>query len=138
MPGTPPSIRGVINLRGNVVPVVDLAVKFGMPARPISKRTCVVIVEVALDAEKTVMGVMADAVNQVIDLSSADIEETPSFGTQVAVDYIRGMGKVGKKFVLILDIEKLLSAKELLAAGEETAPSEVAESVSQGEEATAP
>ena len=107
--------------------------------------------EVNLNAEKTVMGVMADAVNQVIDLSSADIEETPSFGTQVAVEYIRGMGKVGKKFVLILDIEKVLSAEELLAAAslQEKTPEELlahgeeAESVSnegrsQGEEATAP
>ncbi len=116
VPQTPPAIRGVINLRGSVVPVVDLAAKFGLPPSPIAKRTCIVIVEVSLDGRETVMGVLADAVSQVMDLTAADIEPPPAFGTRVKVDYLQGMGKVGKKFVLILDIDQVLSAPELLAA----------------------
>jgi purine-binding chemotaxis protein CheW len=115
VPQTPPCIRGVINLRGSVVPVVDLAVKFGLPPTAITKRTCIIIVEVDLEGTQTVMGVMADAVSQVMDLAPADIEAPPAFGTQVRVDYLRGMGKVGKKFVLLLDIDRVLAAAELRA-----------------------
>jgi purine-binding chemotaxis protein CheW len=116
VPQTPPSIRGVINLRGSVVPVVDLAAKFGLFPSLITKRTCIVIVEVDLEGQRTVMGVLADAVSQVMDLTPADIEAPPAFGTAVRVDYLQGMGKVGKKFVLILDVNTVLSAPELLAA----------------------
>jgi len=113
VPGTPPSIRGVINLRGSVVPVVDLALKFGLPESPITKRTCIVVVEVDLDGERTVMGVMADAVSQVMDLGAADIEPPPAFGTRVHMDHLLGMGKAGKKFILLLDIDRILSVNEL-------------------------
>jgi purine-binding chemotaxis protein CheW len=113
VPGTPPSIRGVINLRGSVVPVVDLALKFGVPQSPITKRTCIVVVEVDLDGERTVMGVMADAVSQVMDLGAADIEPPPAFGTRVHMDHLLGMGKAGKKFILLLDIDRILSVNEL-------------------------
>ena len=116
VPGTPASIRGVINLRGSVVPVVDLALKLGLPESPLTKRTCIVIVEVDLDGERTVMGVMADSVTQVIDLSPEDIEPPPTFGTRVHVDYLLGMGKAGKKFILLLDIDRVLSSSELQAA----------------------
>jgi purine-binding chemotaxis protein CheW len=115
VPGTPPFIRGVINLRGSVVPVVDLAVKFGLPETPVTKRTCIVIVEVDVEDERTVMGVVADAVSQVVDLSSREIEAPPSFGTRVRMDYLQGMGKVDKKFILILDIDRVLSGNEILA-----------------------
>jgi purine-binding chemotaxis protein CheW len=129
VPSTPRSIRGVLNLRGSVVPVVDLAVKFGLPASPVTKRTCVLVVETALEGVATVMGLIADAVSEVIELGPADIEEPPAFGTRIKVDYLLGMGKVGKRFVLLLDIDKVLSAdeRELAAAalrGEE--PSEIA------------
>jgi purine-binding chemotaxis protein CheW len=128
VPQTPPSIRGVINLRGSVVPVVDLAAKFGLPETPITKRTCIVIVEVDLEGQRTVMGVLADAVSQVMDLTPADIEAPPAFGTRVRVDYLQGMGKVGKKFVLLLDVDRVLSAPELRAANAVTvAPPEAAE-----------
>lgn len=116
VPRTPSWIRGVINLRGNVVPVVDLAVKFGLAETPVTKSTCIVIAEVDMEGEPLVMGVLADAVSQVIDLLPADVEPTPSFGTRVHVDYLLGMGKLGKKFVLILDIDKVLSTEELTAA----------------------
>jgi purine-binding chemotaxis protein CheW len=127
VPTTPPSIRGVINLRGSVVPVVDLAVKFGLPESVVSKRTCIVVVEVDLDGERAVMGLLADAVSQVIDLPASDVEPPPPFGTRVRVDCLIGMGRAGRKFVLLLDIDKLLSLDGLEVtrpvAGTSTAPS---------------
>ncbi len=127
VPGTPHSIRGVINVRGSVVPVVDLAVKFGLPETAITGRTCIVIVEVELDGANTVMGVMADSVSQVIDLGPDDIQAPPAFGTRVHVDYLLGMGRAGKRFSLILDIDRLLSADELAAAGSLQAEAGVSE-----------
>src|SRR6267143_2378653 len=114
VPKVPEWIRGVINLRGNVVPIVDLTVRFGLEERPVTKTTCIVIVEVEQDSERTVMGVIADAVNQVIDLAPKDIEEPPGFGTRVRLEYLFGMGKLGKKFALILNIDSVLSNTELL------------------------
>ena len=113
VPQTPPSIRGVINLRGSVVPVVDLAVKFGLSAGAVTNRTCIVIVEVNLDGEPTVMGIVADSVSQVVDLAADDILPAPSFGTQVRMNFLHGMGKAGARFVLILNIDKVLSSMEL-------------------------
>ncbi|HVU52495.1 MAG TPA: chemotaxis protein CheW [Polyangia bacterium] len=115
VPTTPRWIRGVLNLRGLVVPVVDLAAKFGLRETPVTGQTCVVIVETDLDGERTLMGVVADAVSQVLDFRPEDIGEPPPFGTRIRVDYIVGMGKVGKKFVHILDIDGVLSAAELMA-----------------------
>ena len=114
VPKVPDWIRGVINLRGNVVPVVDLTVRFGLEERPVTKTTCIVIVEIEQDSERTVMGVIADAVNQVIDLAPKDVEEPPAFGTRVRLEYLFGMGKLGKKFALILNIDNVLSNTELL------------------------
>jgi purine-binding chemotaxis protein CheW len=114
VPKVPDWIRGVINLRGNVVPVVDLAVRFGLAERPVTKTTCIVIVEVEQDSERTVMGVLADAVNQVIALAPEDIEEPPAFGTRVRLEYLLGMGKRGKKFALVLNIDTVLNNAELL------------------------
>ncbi len=118
VPKTPRWIRGVINLRGGVVPVVDLAVKFGLPETVITSSACIVITEAEIHGELCVMGVLADAVSQVIELKPEDIEPTPAFGTRINVDYLVGMGKSGKKFVLMLDIDKVLSAEELLEAAE--------------------
>jgi purine-binding chemotaxis protein CheW len=114
IPKTPEWVRGVINLRGSVVPVIDLAVKFRLPASVAGKLSCIVITEVECEGEATVMGVMADAVRQVIDLKPDDIEEPPNFGTRVKVDYLLGMARSGRKFCLILDTEKVLSTDELL------------------------
>ena len=115
VPNTPPWIRGVTNLRGRVVPVVDLAVKFGLPASGISKFSGIIITEVLFQGESLTMGVLADSVSQVIELSADEIEETPPFGTRIKTDYLLGMGALGKKFCLILDIDKVLSVDELLA-----------------------
>jgi len=114
IPKTPHWVRGVINLRGNVVPVIDLAVKFRLPASVAGKLTCIVITEVECEGEPTVMGVMADSVRQVIDLKPGNIEVPPNFGTRVKVDYLLGMARSGKKFCLLLDTEKVLSTDELL------------------------
>ena len=114
IPKTPEWVRGVINLRGNVVPVIDLAVKFRLAPSVAGKLTCIVITEVACEGEATVMGVMADSVCQVIDLKPQEIEAPPTFGTRVKVDYLVGMARSGKKFCLILDTEKVLSTEELL------------------------
>ena len=116
VPQTPAAVRGVINLRGNVVPVVDLALKFGMPQSPLTNRTCIVIVEVDLDGEQSVIGIIADSVSQVIDLPAANILPAPAFGTKVKVDFLHGMGKAGEKFVLVLDIDKVLATEDVGAA----------------------
>jgi purine-binding chemotaxis protein CheW len=115
VPNTPPWISGVTNLRGRVIPVVDLAVKFGLQSSRISKFSCVIITEVIFQGENITMGVLSDAVSQVIDLSADEIEKTPPFGTRIKIEYLLGMGAVGKKFCLILDIDKVLSADEMLA-----------------------
>jgi purine-binding chemotaxis protein CheW len=116
VPSMPPWVRGVMNLRGAVVPVIDLTVKFGLPESPVTNRTCIVIAEVALDGEPAVMGIVVDAVSQVLELSQADIEPPPAFGAAVRVDYLLGLGKFGDRFVLLLDIDRVLSATELLRA----------------------
>ena len=113
VPNLPSSIRGVINLRGAVVPVVDLAVRFGLRDCQVTKSTCVIIAEVEAGGERLVMGLMADAVSQVIDLPAADIEPPPAFGTRVRADFLEGLGKIGKKFVLILNLDRALSSAEL-------------------------
>ncbi len=113
VPGTPPSIRGVINVRGQVVPVVDLAVKFGRPETIPSKRTCILVVEAQAGKDRLVVGVLADAVNEVLDLPAGEIEAPPAFGTNVRLDFLTGMGKVGKGFVLLLDAECVLTASEV-------------------------
>jgi len=126
VPGAPAWVRGVINLRGAVVPVVDLAVKFGMPQTEITPRTCVVVVEVQSDQERLVLGVMADAVHQVVELGPEQIQPPPSFGAKVRVDCIQGMGDSNGKFVVLLDIDRVLSLTEILAAAESTAEAAVA------------
>ena len=135
VPKVPRWIRGVINLRGNVVPVVDLALRFGLEERPNTKTSCIIIVEVQQETEKTVMGVIADAVNQVIVLTPEEIEEPPAFGTRVRLEYLAGMGKLGKKFVLILNIDRVLSAAELLTVSD--LQSELANATSETEEPVA-
>ena len=117
LPAAPPGVRGVMNLRGSVVPVVDLAVRFGLGERPITRRTCVIIVEVEVEGEQVVMGIIADSVSQVVDFPPDAIEPPPPFGTRVRMDHLLGMGRLGKKFVLILDVDRVLSENEVGALG---------------------
>ncbi|HET6764669.1 MAG TPA: chemotaxis protein CheW, partial [Longimicrobiaceae bacterium] len=126
VPAAPAWVRGVINLRGSVVPVVDLAVRFGMGESAVTRWTCLVIVEVALRGEQVVVGLMADAVSQVMELRPDDIEPPPSFGTGACGQHLLGMARTEGKFALILDIDGVLAsldAAEAIAAapGEETA-----------------
>lgn len=138
IPKTPDWVRGVINLRGNVVPVIDLAVKFRLPASIAGKLTCIVITEVECEGEAAVMGVMADSVRQVIDLKPEDIEVPPTFGTRVKVDYLLGMARSGKKFCLLLDTEKVLSTDELLQLPDSLEPESNSEPGNSGTPLPAP
>lgn len=120
IPLTPPWIQGVLNLRGNVVPVIELGLKFGMPAVEITDRTCIVIVEVDLDGETSVMGVIVDAVSKVVEVGPEALEAPPQFGTRVRVDYLTGMGKFDGKLVPLLDADRVLSTEELMQTLEAT------------------
>jgi purine-binding chemotaxis protein CheW len=113
VPQTPDYMRGVINLRGSVVPVVDLRLKFGMVMAEKTVNTCVIIVEVELEGEKVVMGAMADAVQEVLDLEPDQIEPPPRIGTKLNTDFIKGMGKHAEQFIIILDIDKVFTVGEL-------------------------
>lgn len=113
VPRMPDFIRGVINLRGAVVPVIDLGARFGKQAATVGRRTCIVIIEVAHEDEQQVVGVMVDAVNEVLDIPATEIEPAPSFGAKIRSDFIRGMGKVDGKFVIILNVDKVLSLDEI-------------------------
>jgi purine-binding chemotaxis protein CheW len=124
VPATPTWIRGVFNLRGGVVPVVDLAVKFGLPPGEITSRTCIIVVEADLGGETTLMGVVADAVSQVMELQPEDIEPPPPFGTRVRLEYLLGMAKGDAKFVLLLDIDRVLSSNELLQVQDAAQPTD--------------
>ncbi|HZX33435.1 MAG TPA: chemotaxis protein CheW [Rhodocyclaceae bacterium] len=113
VPMTPPFIRGVINLRGAVVPVVDLAVRFGRPAREVTKRSCIVIVEVETGKGWQEMGIVVDAVSEVLEIPASEIEPAPEFGARIRIDFISGMGKVDGHFVVLLDIDRVLSLEEV-------------------------
>jgi len=116
VPGMPAHVRGVINLRGAVLPVVDLAAKFGHPETEVTRTTCIVVVETRVEGELLVIGLLADAVSQVIDLTGEQIEPPPSFGTGIRLDFLTGMGKAEGRLVLILDLDRILSPVELLEA----------------------
>lgn len=116
VPMMPGFVRGVINLRGAVVPVIDLASRFGGAASEITRRTCIVIVELQLGAGETrVLGTVVDAVSAVLEIEGADIEPPPSFGTRIRTDFIAGMAKVNGRFVILLDVERVLSMDEMAA-----------------------
>lgn len=113
VPRTPDFMRGVINLRGNVVPVVDLKLKFGMPMTEKTVNTCTIITEVSIGGEKTVIGALADSVQEVIELDPESIEPPPKIGTRLRTEFIKGMGKRNEQFIIILDIDTVFSEEEL-------------------------
>jgi purine-binding chemotaxis protein CheW len=114
VPMMPGFIRGVINLRGAVVPVIDLASRFGGQPTETTRRTCIVIVELRLpEGETRVLGVVVDTVSAVLDIAASDIEPAPAFGTRIRTDFIAGMAKVGGKFVILLDVDRVLSMDEM-------------------------
>ncbi len=113
VPKTPGFMKGVINLRGHVVPVVDLRMKFGMSEAEKTVNTCIIIVEVSVDEETTVLGALADSVQEVHDFEADQIEPAPKIGTRLKTDFIKGMGKRDEQFIMILDINKVFSSDEL-------------------------
>ncbi len=113
IPMMPPFIRGVINLRGAVVPVIDLSARFGNARTSAGRRTCIVIIEIQDENGKQDIGVVVDAVSEVLDISDGDIEPAPAFGARIRTDFITGMGKVGGRFVIILNITQVLSTEEI-------------------------
>ena len=113
VPTTPVHVRGVLNLRGAVLPVIDLAAKFGHADSEATRTTCVIVAETKLDDAMVVVGLLADAVSSVIDIVPDAIEPPPAFGTNIRVDFLTGMGKLEGRLVLILDLDRILSPIEL-------------------------
>ncbi|MDP1773674.1 MAG: chemotaxis protein CheW [Methylobacter sp.] len=128
VPRMPDFILGVINLRGAVVPVIDLSARFGKPPTSIGRRNCIIIIEVAIGEETQSVGVMVDAVNAVLEIPACEIEPAPTFGTHIRADFIAGMGKINGKFVIILNIQHVLSMDNMaeLATVGSTSASELA------------
>lgn len=113
VPQTPDYMRGVINLRGSVVPVMDMRLKFSMSKTEKTVNTCIVVVEVSMDNETTILGALVDSVQEVFELEPEQIEPAPKIGTNLRADFIKGMGKRENQFIIILDIDKVFSDEEL-------------------------
>jgi purine-binding chemotaxis protein CheW len=121
VPRTPEFLRGVINVRGRAVPVVDMRLKFGMSRTEQTVNTCIIITEVDVDGESTILGALADSVREVFDLEPDQIEPAPRLGARIKTEFIEGMGKQGEEFIIILNVDKVFSAEELsvvLGAGQ--------------------
>lgn len=113
VPQTPEFMKGVINLRGSVVPVVDMRLKFGIAPQEKTVDTCIIVVEISIDNETTILGALVDSVQEVFELEPSHIEPAPRIGTKLRTDFILGMGKRDDLFVIILDIDKVFSAEDL-------------------------
>ena len=113
IPTTPAFVRGVINLRGKVIPVVDLRLKFGMEAKQDTQRTCIIVVHLARASQEMIMGIIVDEVSEVLDIDQDQIEPPPSFGADIRTDFILGMGKVNQRVVTMLDIDRVLTEREI-------------------------
>jgi purine-binding chemotaxis protein CheW len=113
VPRTPDFIRGVINLRGKVIPVVDLRLRLGMPRQEDTDRTCIIVVQIAGNTNEVAMGIIIDEVSEVVNIDKGQIEDPPSFGANVDTDFILGMAKVGQKVLIMLDIDRVLSGNEI-------------------------
>jgi purine-binding chemotaxis protein CheW len=113
VPRTPPFVKGVINLRGKVIPVVDLRLKFSMESIDYTERTCIIVVEIETQSTTVLIGIVVDAVSEVLNIKEKEIEETPAFGTSLDTDYILGMAKIEGGVKILLDIDKVLNAKEI-------------------------
>jgi purine-binding chemotaxis protein CheW len=133
VPHTPRFIKGVMNLRGKIVPLVDLRLKFGMEGTEYSRETCVVVVEVAGSREKILIGVIVDSVREVIDVGATDMAEIPSFGVRVNTSFLSGLANVKSGLILLLDIDHVLSHEELTVV-EATPDASVAASLSESEQ----
>ena len=115
VPRTPEFVKGVINLRGKVIPVVDLRLRFALEAAAYTERTCIIVVEVAGSGGSVMMGIVVDAVSEVLNIRGADIENTPAFGVRLNTDFILGMAKAAGGIKILLDIDKVLSSEDIVA-----------------------
>lgn len=113
VPQTPSHVKGVINLRGKVIPVIDLRLKFGLPAMDYTERTCIIVMEISKDNGHILIGILVDSVSEVLNIKGADIEDTPNFGTNLNTDYILGMAKAGGKIKILLDIDRVMNADDV-------------------------
>lgn len=113
VPRTPDYVKGVINLRGKVIPVIDLRLKFGLEAMEYTERTCIIVVEIAGAGRKIPMGIVVDSVSEVLNIKAGDIEDTPNFGSRLDTDYILGMAKAGGGVKILLDIDKVLNSEDI-------------------------
>jgi purine-binding chemotaxis protein CheW len=113
VPQTPAFVKGVINLRGKVIPVVDLRLKFGLPQQEYNQRTCIIVVQVERESRSMMMGIVVDSVAEVLNISAADIEDSPNFGQGVATPYLLGMAKIKGRVKLLLDIDEVMTSQEL-------------------------
>lgn len=113
VPMTPDYIRGVINLRGNVVPVIDLSARLGKECSEITKRSCIVLVQVEYNEDSQLLGMLVDAVDEILEIPEANIMPPPDFGADIRIDFIQAMGRVGDEFIILLNINRVLSVKEL-------------------------
>lgn len=116
VPKTPEFMRGVINLRGSVVPVLDMRLKFGLTRTEKTVDTCIIVVEVSFEEENTIIGALVDSVQEVFDLEPDQIEPAPRIGTQLKTEFIKGMGKRDDHFIILLDIDKVFTSEELAVA----------------------
>jgi len=119
VPLMPAFVRGVINLRGAVVPVIDLQSRFGRPVAQFGKKTCVIIFDVGPEGDKVELGLLVDAVSEVIDIAPSQIEPPPQFGTTIQREFIHGLGKVGNEFIVILEPERALNIDDMAALAEQ-------------------
>jgi len=117
VPQTPEFLKGVINLRGKVIPVVDLRLRFGMDSIEYNERTCIIVVEIADQADTVQIGIVVDSVSEVLNIKGEDIEDTPTFGTKLNTDYILGMAKMDRGVKILLDIDQVLTGQELSLLG---------------------
>ena len=113
VPQTPPYLKGVINLRGKVIPVIDLRLKFGLPSIDYTQRTCIIVVQVKSGSISLLMGIVVDEVSEVLTMAAGDIEDTPDFGANVETGYILGMAKIKGKVKILLDINEVLTSQEI-------------------------
>ena len=118
VPWTPEFIRGVINLRGKVIPVIDLRLKFGMASKDDTERTCIIVVQIQSPAGRMTMGIIVDEVSEVVYIDGAQIEDAPFFGAEINTDFILGIGNVNQKVVLLFDVDKVLSNGEAALVGQ--------------------
>lgn len=114
IPKTPQFIKGVINLRGKIIPVMDLRLKFGLEEKAYNQRTCIIVVEVNIAESKRMMGIVVDTVSEVVNIQSGEIEPPPRYSTHVDNEFLIGMGKVKGKVILLLEIEQVLTSEELV------------------------